>query len=85
MMFAVLAGLSVGTVPVEGVGVADALAEVPDGAAGSLFVEQADAILTGAVETAHSAAEAIKPLFGNPARFKHHDTVPPRVFAGRRL
>ena len=36
---AVLGGLGVGTVPVERVGVADALAEVADGAAGRLLVE----------------------------------------------
>ena len=46
---AVLGRLRVGAVPVERVGVADTLAEVPYGATRRLFVEQTHAVLPWAV------------------------------------
>lgn len=52
---AVFGGLGVAPVPVESVDVSDALAEVADGAAGCVFVEEADAVLTGPVEVSQPA------------------------------
>ena len=47
-----LGGLGIAFVPVKGVGVSDTLTKMPDRVLAGRLVEQADAVLTGPVETA---------------------------------